>query len=161
MASTRSGWCWSNIIRLLRAFARPLSPGESGARRCLSPARHALERAGRTCDRHRLLTAAGDKTDADPVAPDPRRFHDAGSWCAVRAVHLFGGAADPEIAARGVDRSLRADMDEPSTRPCVGVSQTLTRARRIRRVHQPGMRFFPNGRAENPGHSRLASHRLT
>ena len=44
----------------------------------------------------------------------------------VRAVHLFGRAADPEIAAGRVHRSLRADLDEPSARPGLGVSQGLS-----------------------------------
>ena len=43
-------------------------------------------------------------------------------------VHLFGRAADSEIAARRVHRSLRADLDEPSARPRLGVSQGLIRA---------------------------------
>ena len=44
----------------------------------------------------------------------------------VRAVHLFGGAADSEIAAGRIHRSLRTHLDEPSAGACLGVSQTLT-----------------------------------
>ena len=44
---------------------------------------------------------------------------------ALHPVHLCGGAADPEIAARRVHRSLRADLDEPSAGPRLGVSQVL------------------------------------
>ena len=55
----------------------------------------------------------------------------------LRAVHLFGRAADPEIAAGRVHRSLRADLDEPSARAGLGVSQGL-----IRRVF--ARRFAPN-----------------
>ena len=52
-------------------------------------------------------------------------FADAGAGRPLRAVHLFGRAADPEIAARRVHRSFRADLDEPSARPGLGVSQGL------------------------------------
>ena len=56
-------------------------------------------------------------------------FVGAGAGRALRAVHLFGRAADPEIAAGRVHRSLRADLDEPSARPGLGVSQGLIRLR--------------------------------
>ena len=52
-------------------------------------------------------------------------FVGAGARRALRAVHLFGGAADSEIAARRVHRSFRADLDEPSAGARLGVSQGL------------------------------------
>ena len=56
----------------------------------------------------------------------------------VRAVHLFGGAADPEIAARRVHGSFRADLDEPSAGARLGVSQALSpRGRPARRLSFP------------------------
>ena len=84
--------------------------------------RKVLRRAGL---RRGLRPAAGDKADADAPETDPRRLCGAGAGRALRAVHLFGGAADPEIAARRVHRSFRADLDEPSARPGLGVSQGL------------------------------------
>ncbi len=48
---------------------------------------------------------------------------------ALRAVHLFGGAADPEIAAGRATRGLRADLDEPAAGAGLGLSQGLTRSR--------------------------------
>src|ERR1700709_2570896 len=47
----------------------------------------------------------------------------AASGCSFCAVPLFGRAADSEIAAGRVHRGLRADMDEPSAGPRLGVSQ--------------------------------------
>ena len=58
---------------------------------------------------------------------------------ALRAVHLFGRAADPEIAAGRVHRSLRADLDEPSARAGLGVSQGLMP--RIRAAGLPRIRI--------------------
>ena len=80
------------------------------------------ERAG---IRGGLRPAAGHQADADAPEADPRCLRGAGAGRAVRAVHLFGGAADSEIAAGRVHRSLRADLDEPSAGPCLGVSQGL------------------------------------
>jgi len=45
---------------------------------------------------------------------------------ALRAVHLFGDAADPEIVAGRFDRSLGTHLDEPSAGAGLGVSQGLT-----------------------------------
>ena len=52
-------------------------------------------------------------------------FPGAGAGGAVRAVHLFGGAADSEVAAGRIHRGFRADLDEFSAGPCLGVSQGL------------------------------------
>src|SRR5262249_22268065 len=71
--------------------------------------------------------AAGHKTDADPAETDPRRLRGFVAGRALRAVHLLRGSADPEIAAWRVHRGLRADLDEPSARPGLGVSQALIR----------------------------------
>jgi hypothetical protein len=60
-------------------------------------------------------------------------FRGARARAPLRAVHLFGRAADPEIAAGRVHRSLRADLDEPSARAGLGVSQGLMP--RIRVAH--------------------------
>src|SRR5258708_4153892 len=113
----------------MRLAARPLSGRQDRPRRRLCVARLAVECAERACVGDRVRPAAGDKTNADTAKVDPRCLPRAGAGCAVRAVHLFGGAADPEIAARGFHRSLRADLDEPSASPCLGVSQGLNRAR--------------------------------
>ncbi|MET3274816.1 phospholipid N-methyltransferase [Bradyrhizobium japonicum] len=80
---------------------------------------------------------------------------------ALRPVHLCGGAADPEIAARRVHRGFGTDLDEPSAGPRLGVSQGLIPpaflfARRARFAE----RMEADVRTQNPGHSRLATHRL-
>src|SRR5438270_478115 len=62
---------------------------------------------------------------ADAAAAHPRCLHGARAWRALRAVHLCGGAADPEIAARRVHRGFGTDLDEPSAGPRLGVSQGL------------------------------------
>ena len=101
------------------------------------------------------------KTDADAAAAHPRSLHGAGARCALRPVHLCGGAADPEIAARRVHRGFGTDLDEPSAGPRLGVSQGLIppaflfawRARFAERMEA-------DVRTENPDHSRLSSHRL-
>src|SRR6516165_6534716 len=51
------------------------------------------------------------------------RLRSACERWAIHPVHLFRGAADPEIVARGLHGGLRADLDEPSTGPRLGVSQ--------------------------------------
>src|SRR6202049_1060714 len=62
---------------------------------------------------------------ADAAESDPRRLCPPLPRRAVRAISLFGGAADPEIAAGRIHRSLRADLDEPSAGAGLGVSQGL------------------------------------
>jgi Ribosomal RNA adenine dimethylase len=52
-------------------------------------------------------------------------FPCARPWGAVRAVHLFGRAANPEIAARSLHGSFRAHLDEYSAGPGLGVPETL------------------------------------
>src|SRR5262249_39599543 len=113
--------------KLLRAPARPVSAGKGRAGRRVSAARYALERAERARNGGRLGSAAGHQTDADAAPAHSRCLRDAGPGCTVRAVHLFGGAADPEIAARRFHRSVRADLDESSARARLGVSQALDR----------------------------------
>src|SRR4051812_18956527 len=100
----------------------------------------------------------GNKAVAAPPQADPRRFRGDGARRAVRAVHLFGGAADPEVVARRFDRSFRAHLDEPSARPRLGVSQGLTAGA----ATVPGRpeRDRNHVRVENPRHPRLAAHRL-
>ena len=78
-------------------------------------------------------------TDADAPETDPRRLHGARAGRALRAIHLFGRAADPEIVAGRVHRSLRADLDEPSARAGLGVSQGLIP--RIPQKWVPGLRI--------------------
>ncbi len=109
--------------------------------------------------RRGVRPAAGDQADADAPETDPRCLPRAGAGCAVRAVHLFGGAADPEIAARRVHRSLRAHLDEPSAGPRLGVSQGLILGRALARPVRPEA-ILNHVRAENPGDPRLAAHRL-
>ena len=75
--------------------------------------------------RCRLRPAAGHQADVDTPEADPRCLRRTRARRALRAVHLFGRAADSEIAARRVHRGLRADLDEPSARPRLGVSQRL------------------------------------
>ena len=70
-------------------------------------------------------------------------FAGAGAGRAVRAVHLFGGAADSEIAAGRVHRGLRAHLDEPSAGPCLGVSQGLMTGAALRAAWLPATRFEP------------------
>ncbi len=77
----------------------------------------------------------------------------------LRAVHLFGGAPDPEVAAGRVHRGLGADLDEPSARAGLGVSQGLKRASRHRAGASPN-RDVLNVRAENPRDPGIASIRL-
>jgi phosphatidylethanolamine/phosphatidyl-N-methylethanolamine N-methyltransferase len=60
-----------------------------------------------------------------------------------------------------VHRSLRADLDEPSARPGLGVSQGLiARPARLARRVWPEPRFLRYVRAENPRDPGIASHRL-
>ena len=66
----------------------------------------------------------------DPAAPDCARLSRFDAGRAIRPVHLFGGAADPEIAAGRLHRSLRADLDEPAAGAGLGLSQGLCTRRR-------------------------------
>ena len=72
------------------------------------------------------------QADADAPETDPRCLRGAGAGRALCAVHLFGGAADSEIAAGRFHRSLRAHLDESSASPRLGVSQGLILFRRRR-----------------------------
>ena len=60
------------------------------------------------------------KPMTDAPETDPRCFPSAGAGGAVRAVHLFGGAANSEVAARRIHRGLGADLDEIFRRPVSG-----------------------------------------
>src|SRR5258708_15782117 len=124
----------------MRLAARPLSGRQGRPRRRLCVARLAVECAERSRVGDRVRPAAGDKPNADAAKVDPRCLPRAGAGCAVRAVHLFGGAADPEIAAGGFHSSLRADLDEPSAGTCLGVSQGLNLA--VTRRVWPLFRFW-------------------
>ena len=70
----------------------------------------------------------------DPPEADPRRLRRDVSRIAVRAVHLFRCAADSAVAAGRFHRSLRADLDESSAGPRLGVSQGLIVRRSSRRA---------------------------
>src|SRR5450759_3038333 len=122
---------------LLRAAARPLSTCQGGAGRRLYAARLAAECAG--CPRigRGIGPAACDKTDADAPEADPRGLRRARAGRAVRAVYLFGRAADSEVAAGRVHGSLRAHLDEPSAGARLGVSQALNRAAPLTRRVRP------------------------
>ena len=69
-------------------------------------------------------------------------FAGAGAGRALRAVHLFGGAANSEIAAGRFHRSLRAHLDESSAGPRLGVSQGLILFRRLARRFAPFCDWF-------------------
>src|SRR5205814_9770250 len=103
--------------------------------------------------------AAGHKPDDDPAEPDPRRLRGPVAGRPLRAVHLLRGPADPEIAARRVHRSLPADLDEPSARPGLGVSQALIRPAPVATGFVPIV-ISRNGCAENPRDPGIATNRL-
>ncbi len=91
--------------------------------------------------------AAGDKTDADAPETDPRCLCCAFTGRAVRTVHLFGGAADSEIAAGRIHPSFRAHLDESSAGPRLGVSQRLIPAR-VSEIELHLALVAPQGRPE-------------
>src|ERR1700726_2811776 len=146
--------------RFLRVVARSLSARESRAGRRLSAARYAAKCPEHAWERGGLRPAAGHQADADAAETHSRCLRGAGAPRALRSIHLFGGAADSEIAARRVHRSFRADLDESSARPCLGVSQGLTRP-----AHSPGG-LAPNAFSDMaalkilviPGSLRTGSH---
>ncbi len=73
----------------------------------------------------RLRPAADDQADAHAHAAAARGARAVGARGAVRAVHLRGGAADPE-ACRRQGRGLRADLAQRAARARVGLSAKLT-----------------------------------
>src|SRR5258707_1974526 len=129
---------------LLRVAARPLSARKGFPGRPLCVPGFVWKFFGRSPIRLGVRPAARHQADADAAETDPRCLRRAGAGCAIRAVHLFGGAANSEIAAGRVHGSLRAHLDEPSAGPRLGVSQALNRpARPARQVCLNAIKIMP------------------